>query len=84
LGNRADITIIIVAAAIISSTITAGEAIIAVDSVIGVLTVIFIERPGAQEASCRQVFLDRLITVLLFRGGVVPFPGHIIVVIFIF
>jgi hypothetical protein len=82
LGNRADITIIITAAAIatiISGTIVAGEAIVAI-----VFIIVFIGRPGTQEASCHQVFLGRHIAVLLFRGGVVPFPGHIIITVFIF
>jgi hypothetical protein len=89
--NRADITIIIIAAAVtavISSTIIAGGAIITVNSVFGVLTIVsiivFIGRPSAQETSCRRVFLDRLIVVLLFRGGVVIFLGHIVIVVFIF
>jgi hypothetical protein len=37
-----------------------------------------------QEASCRRVFLGWLIAVLLFWGGVVPFPGHIVIIVFIF
>jgi hypothetical protein len=37
-----------------------------------------------QEASCRRVFLSRLIAILLFRGGVVPFLGYIVIVVFIF
>jgi hypothetical protein len=37
-----------------------------------------------QEASYHQVFLGQLIAILLFRGGVMPFPRHIIIVIFIF
>jgi hypothetical protein len=82
LGNRADITIII--AAVTSSTIVTAEAIIAVDSVVGVPTVVFIRWPDSQEASCRRVFFGRLIIFLLFRGGVMPFPGHIVIVIFIF
>jgi hypothetical protein len=91
LGNYADITIIISTAAvatIVSGTIITGEAIIAIDSIVVVLTIvfiiIFIRWPSAQEASCRRVFLSRLIAVLLFWGGVVPFLGHIIVIIFIF
>jgi hypothetical protein len=59
LGNHVDITIVI-AAAIVSGTIIAGEAIIAVDSVV------FIRRPSAQEASYRRVFLGRLIIILVF------------------
>jgi hypothetical protein len=89
--NRADITIVITATtvtAVSSGTIVAGGAIVAVDSVVRVPAVVsiivFIGQPGAQETSCRRVFLGRLIIVLLFRGGVMPFPGHIIVVIFIF
>jgi hypothetical protein len=37
-----------------------------------------------QETPCRRVLLGRLVIILLFRGGVVPFLGHIIVIIFIF
>jgi hypothetical protein len=59
LGNHVNITIII-AAAIVSGTIIAGETVIAVDSIV------FIGRPSAQEASCRRVFLGRLITILVF------------------
>jgi hypothetical protein len=72
-GNRADITIVITAATvavIVSGTIITGEAIIAIDSVVRVSNVIFIVvfigRPGAQEASYRRVFLGRVIDVLLF------------------
>jgi hypothetical protein len=68
-GNRADITIVITAATVavvVSGTIITGEAIIAIDSVVRVSDVIFIGRPGAQEASYRRVFLGRVIDVLLF------------------
>jgi hypothetical protein len=85
--NRIDITIVITAAVIatiVSGTIVAGGAIIAVNSVIGVPAVVFIGRPGTQETSSHRVFLGRLVIVLLFWGGIMPFPGHIIVVIFIF
>jgi hypothetical protein len=89
--NRADITIIITVAtvtAVVSGTIVAGGAIVPVNSIVGVPAIVsiivFIGRPSAQETSCRRVFLGRLIIVLLFRGGVVPFLGHIIVVVFIF
>jgi hypothetical protein len=88
--DRVDITIIITAAAvtaIVSGTIVVGGSIVAVDSVVGVpyvvSIVIFIGRPGAQETSYRRVFLGRLVVVLLF-GGVVPFLGHIVVIVFIF
>jgi hypothetical protein len=89
--DSVDITIVITAiavVAVVSGTIIAGGAIVAVDSIIGVPAVvsiiIFIGRLGAQETSCRWVFLGRLIIVLVFWGGVVPFLGHIIVVVFIF
>jgi hypothetical protein len=89
--NRVDIAIIIAAATVVdvvSGTIITSWAIIAVGSIIRVPTVIsivvFIKRPGAQETSCRRVLLGWLIVVLLFRGGVVPFPGYIVVIIFIF
>jgi hypothetical protein len=88
--NRADVAIIIAAtvvAAVVSDTVITSGAIIIIGSIIGVLAVVsvvvFIRWPGAQETPCRRVLLGRLI-VVLFRGGVVPFPGHIVVVIFIF
>jgi hypothetical protein len=37
-----------------------------------------------QETPCRRILLGWLIVVLLFWGGVVLFPGHIVVIIFIF
>jgi hypothetical protein len=73
--NRADVTIVIAAAtvaAIVSGAVITGGAIV------------FVRWPGAQETPCRRVLLGRLIIILLFRGGVMPFPGHVIVVIFIF
>jgi hypothetical protein len=76
--NRADVAIVIAAttvAAIVSDTGMTGGAIVAVAS---------IRRPGAQETPCRRVLLGRLVILLLFRGGVVPFPGHVIIIIFIF
>jgi hypothetical protein len=89
--NRADITIVITAvavAAVVFGTIVAGGAIVTVDSVVRVPAVVsivvFIERPGTQETSYRRVFLGRLVVVHLFRGGVMPFPGHIVVIAFIF
>jgi hypothetical protein len=89
--NRIDVAIIITAAAvaaIISGTVITGGAIVAVGSIIGVpaivSVIIFIRWPGAQETPCRRVLLGWLIIILLFRGGVMPFPGHIVVVIFIF
>jgi hypothetical protein len=89
--NCTDITIIITAAAVatvVSGTIVASGAIITVDSVVGVpaivYIVVFIGRPGTQETFCHWAFLDRLVVVLLFQGGVVPFPGHIVIVVFIF
>jgi hypothetical protein len=88
--NRANVAIIIAAAAVaavISSTVITSGAIIAADSIVRVPTIIvvFVRWPG-QETPCRQVLLGRLIVVLLllFRGGVVPFPGHVIIVILIF
>jgi hypothetical protein len=68
LGNRANVTIIIAATAV----------------AVVVSVVVFIRWPGAQETPCRRVLLGRLVVALLFRGGVVSFPGHVIVVIFIF
>jgi hypothetical protein len=89
--DRADITIVITAAAVavvVFGTIVAGGAIVAIDFVVGVpavvLIIVFIEQLGAQETSCHRVFLGRFIVVLLFRGGVVPFLGHIVVIVFIF
>jgi hypothetical protein len=88
--NCADITIIIAAAAItaiVSGTVITSGAIITVGSVVGVPTVIFvvvfIRRPGAQKTPYHRVLLCRLVVLLLFRG-VMPFLGHVIVVIFIF
>jgi hypothetical protein len=37
-----------------------------------------------QETPYRRVLLGRLVIIFLFRGGVVPFPGHVVVIIFIF
>jgi hypothetical protein len=72
-----------------SGTVITSGAIIAVGSVIGVATivsvVVFVRRPESQETPCHRVLLDRLIIVPLFRGGVMPFTGHvIIIIIFIF
>jgi hypothetical protein len=75
---------IVIAAAIVSGTVITGGAIIAVGSIVGVPVVVFIIRPGTQETPCRRVLPSRLVIILLFRGGVVPFPGHVIVDIFIF
>jgi hypothetical protein len=84
--NRANVAIIITTAvvvAVVSGTVITSGAIIAVGSVIGVPTVVsvvvFIRR-----TPCHRVLLGRLIVVLLFRGGGVPFPGHVIIIIFIF
>jgi hypothetical protein len=89
--NRANIAIIIAAAtvaAIISGTVITGGAIVTVGSIVRVPTVVsivvFIRRPSAQETPYSQVLLGRLIVILLFRGGVVPFLGHVIIVIFQF
>jgi hypothetical protein len=89
--NRANIAIIIVTAtvaAVFSGTVITSGAIVAVGSVVGVPTVVsvvvFVRRPGAHETSYCWALLDRLVVVLLFRGGVMPFLGHIVVVIFIF
>jgi hypothetical protein len=65
-------------------TVITSGAIIVIGSVVRVPAVVFVRRPGAQETPCRWVRLGRLIVVLLFRGGVVPFLGHNVVVIFIF
>jgi hypothetical protein len=85
--NHADVTIIIAAvaiAAIISGTIITGGALVATGSIGGVPTIVFVRRPDAQETPYHQVLLGRLVVIVLFRGGVVPFLGHVIVVIFIF
>jgi hypothetical protein len=85
--NRVDVAIIIATvavAAIISDTVITGGAIVAVGSVIGVPAVVFVRRAGAQETPYRWVLLGQLVVILLFWGGVVPFPGHVIVVMFIF
>jgi hypothetical protein len=87
--NCADVTIIIAAAvvtAIVSDIIITGGAIIAIGSVVGVPTVIsiviFVRRPRAQETPYRRVLLSQLVVILLFRG-VVPFLGHVFIIIFI-
>jgi hypothetical protein len=85
--NRTNIAIIIVTATVatvFSGTVITSGAIVAVGSVVGVPTVVFVRRPGVQETFCCQVLLGRLVIILLFRGGVMPFLGHIVVVIFIF
>jgi hypothetical protein len=86
--NRTDVGIIIAATAIAAITIITSGAIVSIGSIVGVPAVIsiivFVRRPSAQETPCRWVLLNRLIIILLFRGGVVPFPGHIVVIIFIF
>jgi hypothetical protein len=89
--NHADVTIVIAAAtvaAIVSGTVITGGAIVAVGSIFRVPAVvsviIFVRRPSAQETPCRRVLLDRLVIILLFRGGVVPFLGHVIIFIFQF
>jgi hypothetical protein len=89
--NRADVAIVIATAAvaaIVSGTVITGGAIIAIGSVIRVLAVVsiivFVRRPGAQETPYRRVLLGRLVIIFLFGGGVVPFPGHVVIVIFIF
>jgi hypothetical protein len=88
--NRADVAIIITTAAIaaiVSGTVITSGAIVTVSFVIGVPAVvsviIFVRWPGAQETTCRRVLLSRLVIILLF-WGVVPFPGHVAIVIFIF
>jgi hypothetical protein len=89
--NRANVAIIIATAAIVvvvfRSVISSG-AIIAISSIIGVPAVIsvivFVRQPGAQETPYHRVLLGRLIIILLFQGGVMPFPGHVVIIIFIF
>jgi hypothetical protein len=84
--NRTDVTIIIaiaVVTVVISGTIITSGAIVAVGSIIGVPAIIsivvFVRRSGAQETPFRRILLGQLIVVLLFRGGVMPFPGHVII-----
>jgi hypothetical protein len=67
-----------------TGTVITGGAIVAFGSIVRVPAVIFVRQPGAQETPCRWVLLGRLIIILLFRGGVMPFPGHVIVIIFTF
>jgi hypothetical protein len=88
--NRADIAIIITAtvvATVVSGTVITSGAIIAVGSIVEVPAVvsivIFVRWPGAQQTPYRWVLLGQLVVVLLFRG-VMPFSGHVIVIIFIF
>jgi hypothetical protein len=89
--NCASVAIIIAAAAVtavFSGTVITSGAIISIGSIVGVPTVIsvviFIRRPGAQKTPCCRVLLGRLVVILLFRGGVMPFLGHVIIIIFIF
>jgi hypothetical protein len=89
--NHADVTIVIATAAataIVSGTIITGGAIVAIGSIVGVPAIVsiivFVRWPGVQETTYCRVLLGRLIIIFLFRGGVVPFPGHVIVIIFIF
>jgi hypothetical protein len=75
-------------AAIISSAVVTGRAVITIGSIVGVPAVvsfiIFVGRPGAQETPCRWVLLNRLVIFLLFRGGVIPIPRLVVVVILVF
>jgi hypothetical protein len=85
----ADITVAAVPiAAIISSAIVTGRAVITIGSIVGVLAVVsiivFIGRPGAQETPCRRVLLSQLIIFLFFQGGVIPIPRLIVVVVLVF
>jgi hypothetical protein len=89
--NRADVAIIITAvavAAVVSGTVITSGAIVAVGSIIRVPAVVsiivFIWLPGTQETPYRRVLLGRLVVVLLFWGGVMPFLGHVIIFIFQF
>jgi hypothetical protein len=91
--NHADVTIVIgvaSVAAIVSGTVITGGAVVIIGSVVGVPTVIgipaivFVRRPGAQETPWHWVLLGRLIVILLFRGGVMPFSGHVVIFIFRF
>jgi hypothetical protein len=68
-------------AAIISSVIVIGGVVITIGSVVGVPTIVFIRRPGAQETPYRQVLLSRRIIFLLFQGGVIPIPRLVIVIL---
>jgi hypothetical protein len=90
-SNHANVAIVIATvtvAAVVSDTVITSGAIVAVDSVVRVPSVvsivIFVKRPGAEETCYCWVLLGRLVVVLLFQGGVVPFPGHVVIVIFIF
>jgi hypothetical protein len=82
----ADITITAAPiATIISSAVVTRGAVITIDSIIGVpAVVVSIGRPGAQETLCRRVLLSRLVIFLLFRGGVIPIPRLIVVLVFQF
>jgi hypothetical protein len=79
---------IVIVAAIVAGTVITGGAIVAIGSIVRVPAVIsivvFIRWPGAQETPCSRILLSRLIVILLFRGGFMPFPGHVVVIIFIF
>jgi alkylated DNA nucleotide flippase Atl1 len=68
--NRANVTIVIAAAAvaaIVSGTIITGGAIISIVGVPAVVSVVvFIRRPDAQETPYCRVLLRQLIVILLF------------------
>jgi hypothetical protein len=67
--------------AIVPATVTA----VAATSLSLFIIVIFIvlQRPTTQEAYCCRVFLGRWGIDFFLRGGEVPLPGHIVVIIFI-
>jgi hypothetical protein len=69
--------------AIISSAIVPRGAVITNGSIVGVPTVIFIGRSGAQETLYRRVLLSQHIVFPLSRG-VVPIPTLIVDIVLIF
>jgi hypothetical protein len=76
-------------AAIISSAVVTGRAVITIGSIVGVPAVvsiivfIFVGWPGAQETPCHRVLLGWLVVFLLFWGGVIPIPRFVVVVIIV-
>jgi hypothetical protein len=83
----ADIAIAVApVAAIISNAVVTGGAVITIGSIIGVpaviSVVILIGRPGAQETPYHRVLLSQLV-VVVFRGGVVPIPRLIVIIVLV-
>jgi hypothetical protein len=78
---------IIVAAApiieIISSAVVTGRAVITIGPVVEIPVIVFVGWPGVQEIAYHQVLLSRLV-IFAFRGGVVPFPRLVVIIVLVF